>query len=180
MVQHSYANPAVLVIDMQVGLFHGGRIIHAAGQVLDNVRRVLVKAHAASVPVFAVRHTGPQGSPIEAGSANWQFMPELGIDLEGDTVFEKTRPSCFAGTDLLQQLRAKGIQELIICGLKTQYCIDSNCRAASELGFKVILVEDAHSCNDTELLPASTIIAHHNATLNGLFVSLIKTEDLRF
>lgn len=180
MQQLSYANPAVLVIDMQVGLFHGGRIIHAAEQILDKVNLVLTRAHAAHVPVFAVRHTGPAGSPIEAGSANWQFMPKLDIDVQRDTVFEKTRPSCFEGTDLLQQLRTQGIQELIICGLKTQYCIDTNCRAASELGFKVILVEDAHSCNDTDLLPASTIIAHHNASLNGLFVSLIKAEDLRF
>ncbi|MFZ6745380.1 cysteine hydrolase family protein [Undibacterium sp. JH2W] len=180
MEQQSYTNPALLVIDMQVGLFQGGRTVHAAEQVLENVKLVLAKAHAAGVPVFAVRHTGPQGSPIEAGSRNWQIMPALEIDLARDTVFEKTRPSCFEGTDLLQQLRAKGIQELIICGLKTQYCIDTNCRAASELGFKVILVEDAHSCNDTELLPASTIIAHHNTTLQGLFASLVKTEDLHF
>ncbi|MES2040251.1 MAG: cysteine hydrolase family protein [Pseudomonadota bacterium] len=179
MEQQSYKSPALLIIDMQVGLLRGGTI-HAAEQLLTNINSVLAKTHAASVPVFAVRHTGPQGSPIEAGSANWQFMPELNINMERDTVFEKTRPSCFEGTDLLQQLRAKGIQELIITGLKTQYCIDTNCRAASELGFKVILVEDAHSCNDTALLPASTIIAHHNMTLNGLFASLIKTEGLRF
>jgi len=180
MERQTYSNPALLIIDMQVGLFHGGRIIHAAEQLLTNVNVVLAKAHAAGVPVFAVRHTGPAGSPIEAGSANWQLMPELDIDLERDTIFEKTRPSCFAGTDLLQQLRAKGIQELLITGLKTQYCIDCNCRVASELGFKVILVEDAHSCNDTELLSARTIIAHHNMTLSGLFASLVKTEDLRF
>lgn len=180
MAQQSYNKPAVLVIDMQVGLFQGGRTIHAAEQLLENVNLVLTRAHAAGVPVFAVRHTGPQGSPIEAGSANWQIMPILKIDMERDTVFEKTRPSCFEGTALLAQLQAKGIQELIITGLKTQYCVDTNCRAASELGFKVILVEDAHSCNDTELLPADTIIAHHNMTLHGLFASLIKTEDLRF
>ena len=179
MEQQSYASPALLVIDVQVGLLQSGAI-YAAEQLLANINTLLAKAHAASVPVFAVRHTGPQGSPIEAGSVNWQFMPGLKIDMERDTVFEKTRPSCFEGTDLLQQLRAKGIQELIITGLKTQYCIDTNCRAASELGFKVILVEDAHSCNDTALLPASTIIAHHNMTLNGLFASLVKTEGLRF
>lgn len=179
MEQQSYVNPALLVIDMQAGLLQGGTI-HAAEQVLDNINSLLAKAHAAGVPVFAVRHTGPQGSPIEAGSANWQFMPGLTLDMERDTVFEKTRPSCFEGTDFLQKLQAKGIEELIITGLKTQYCIDTNCRAASELGFNVILVEDAHSCNDTALLPASTIIAHHNMTLNGLFARLVKSEELRF
>ena len=43
-----------------------------------------------------------------------------------------------------------------------------------------VLVEDAHTCMDTPLLGARTIIAHHNATLNGPFVRLATTADVTF
>ena len=180
-MSHSqFRQPALLVIDMQVGLFHGPIPVYEAEAVLSKVSLLIQRAHAASVPVFAARHTGPPGSPIEHGSANWQLMPGLPLSAEKDRIFEKTKPSCFQETDLREQLQAAGIRELLICGLKTQFCIDSNCRAAAALGFDVVLIEDAHSCNDTSLLPASSIIAHHNMTLSALFARPMKAAEVLF
>ena len=49
---------ALLVIDMQVGLFHGPERPYDGERVLANINRLIGRAHEAGAPVFAVRHTG--------------------------------------------------------------------------------------------------------------------------
>lgn len=171
---------ALLVVDMQAGLFHGPDRPHDGERVLANINRLICRAHDAGKPVFAVRHTGPAGSPIAPDAPLAALLPELAIDAQRDTVFDKTRPSCFAGTRLAEWLHAAGIGEIVIAGMKTQYCIDTTCRAAGDLGFRPVLVADAHTCMDTPALPAERIIAHHNATLGGPFAALTTTEACAF
>ena len=171
---------ALLIIDMQVGLFHGPDTPHDGERVLGNIHRLIQQARERNVPIHAVRHTGPDGSPIAAGSPFWQLLPELELDDDIDILFNKTRPNAFHGTSLAQHLSSGGVDELLIVGMKTQYCIDSTCRAAADLGFKPLLVADAHTCMDTPVLAASAIIEHHNATLNGAFAKVINTADIQF
>ncbi|MGN4049824.1 cysteine hydrolase family protein [Pseudomonas sp. SM4] len=171
---------ALLIIDMQVGLFHGPEKPHEGERTLANIQQLIKKARLNNVPVFAVRHTGPEGSPIAAGSPFWQLLPELGLDAEIDVLFNKSRPNAFHGTELAQQLTAAQIDDLYIVGMKSQFCIDSTCRAAADLGFKPLLVADAHTCMDTAALSAQAIIDHHNATLGGAFARLINSADVTF
>ena len=176
MFVHPSADSALLVIDMQVGLYHGPERPFDAPRVLSNVTALITRARRDGIPIFAARHTGPVGSPIAAGSAAWQLLPELGLDRERDLVFDKTRPSCFFATDLADRLRAFGIGRLIVVGMKTQYCVDTTVRAASDLGFRVTLVADGHTCMDTPALRAEAIVAHHNDTLRGAFAEVVSTE----
>lgn len=171
---------ALLIVDMQVGLFHGPDSPHEGPRILDTVNRVIGAARQACVPVFVAQHTGPKGSPIEAQSPFWQLLPNLAVDPTLDTLFNKFRPSCFLGTDLADQLRHRGIHHLLVAGLKTQYCIDTTCRVAVELGFEPLLIADAHTCMNTPQLSAAQIIEHHNTTLEGAFVTLINSADVRF
>ncbi|WP_248740833.1 cysteine hydrolase family protein [Pseudomonas sp. MWU12-2029] len=171
---------ALLIIDIQVGLFQGQEKPHDGERMLANIQRLIARARQRQVPIFAVRHTGPQGSPIAAGTAFWQLLPALELDAANATLFDKSRPNAFHGTDLARQLNAAKIEDLYIVGMKTQFCIDSTCRAAADLGFKPLLVADAHTCMDTPALAAPAIIEHHNATLGAAFVRLINTADIAF
>jgi uncharacterized membrane protein len=56
--------------------------------------------------------------------------------------------------------------------MKTEFCVDTTCRAAPEHGFRTVLISDAHTTMDNKYLSASEIIAHHNVTLAGPFVTL--------
>jgi len=171
---------ALLIIDMQVGLFQGQEKPHDGERILANIQHLIARARQRQVPILAVRHTGPQGSPIAAGSAFWQLLPELELDAANATLFEKSRPNAFHGTELAHQLNAMKVEDLYMVGMKTQFCIDSTCRAAADLGFKPLLVADAHTCMDTPALPAQAIIEHHNATLGAAFARLINTADITF
>jgi len=64
--------------------------------------------------------------------------------------------------------------------MQTGYCIDTNCRAAADLGYKVVFAKDAHTTFDTPVLSAAQIIAHHNRTLHGSFVELAAAGDIEF
>ncbi|BEE01317.1 cysteine hydrolase [Aeromonas dhakensis] len=173
----SLAHSALLVIDIQVGLLHGPEAPHAGAETLANINRLSQAASAAGLPVLAVRHTGPAGSPIAAGSPLWHLAPELVVD-DTARVFDKLQPSAFQGTGLDGWLKEDGVQTLIVTGMKTQYCIDTTCRAAADLGYAVVLVSDAHTCMDTPQLAAPQIIAHHNATLAGPFVRLMSSDEV--
>ncbi|WP_043418682.1 cysteine hydrolase family protein [Cupriavidus basilensis] len=171
---------ALLIIDMQVGMFNGPQAPYEGPRVLATINALIAKAREAGAPVFAVRHTGPQGSALEPGSALSQLLPELAIDAVVDTVFDKARPNCFTGTGLAGWLADARVAELVIAGMKTEYCVDTTCRAAAELGFRPVLVADGHTCMDTPVLPAKAIIAHHNRTLSGPFVKLVNAAECRF
>ncbi len=175
---HDAKRTALLIIDMQVGLYDGPEKPFERERVLDTINQLIHRARRAGIPVYAARHTGPTGSPIEAGSPLWQLWPALDVDEAQDTVFNKTHPSCFLGTHLAQQLAAAQINDLVLVGMKTQYCIDTTCRVAAELGFSVVLPEDGHTCMDTPVLSAETIIEHHNATLSGAFVKCVKAAEV--
>lgn len=179
-LKEKHMSAALLIIDMQVGLFHGPEKPHDGERVLANIRQLIAKARQHDVPVFAVRHTGPEGSPIAAGSPFWQLLPALELIVDVDHLFDKSRPNAFHNTDLAQQLTRQNIKDLYLVGMKTQFCIDSTCRAAADLGFKPLLVADAHTCMDTAALPAQAIIDHHNATLGGAFARLINSADVTF
>ena len=170
---------ALLILDMQIGLFHGPDKPWAGEALLDTLNGLLLKARRAGAPIFLARHVGPPGSPIEPASPLTQLVQAL--QLEGDEViFEKNRPNAFTQTGLAERLKACDAEGLVITGMKTQYCIDSTCRAARDLGFDAVLIADGHSCSDTPELKAEMIVAHHNATLAGAFCRVVRAEDWCF
>ncbi|GGP22399.1 isochorismatase family protein [Silvimonas iriomotensis] len=166
------ARAGLLIIDMQVGLVGGPERPYELARLLANINILLARARTTRTPVYAARHTGPAGTPIAAGSPFWQLTAALDFNPSVDRVFDKHRPSCFVGTPLADWLAQDGVTQLVVAGLKTQYCVDTTCRDAAGRGMATILVSDAHSCMDTPQLAARDIIAHHNATLAGPFVQL--------
>ncbi len=171
---------ALLIIDMQNGLYDGPEQPFERERVLSTINQLIQRARNAGAPIFVARHTGPVGSPIAAGNPLWQLWSGLDVDETRDHLFNKTRPSCFLGTNLAQQLTAAQISELVIVGMKTQLCVDTTCRVAAELGFSVVLPEDGHTCMDTPTLKAEAIIEHHNATLAGVFVKRVNAQNIYF
>lgn len=77
------------------------------------------------------------------GRFGGKFLPEL-APADGDIIAsEHLCSSGFAGTDLHEQLQARGVTHLIIVGLVTNSCIEATARSAVDLGYHVTLVTDA-------------------------------------
>jgi nicotinamidase-related amidase len=95
-------------------------------------------------------------------------------------VIEKRHSSAFHNTDFHARLTEAGIGALVVVGIQTEMCVDSTCRAAVALGYRVTLVSDGHTTFDSPVLPAEKIIAHHNRTLGDGFVDLRSASDVDF
>ena len=67
---------------------------------------------------------------------------------EGDIVVRKTRVGPFGTTDLDEQLRARGVDTLIICGVSTSGCVLSAVRDGHDRDYRLVVVSDL--CADSQ------------------------------
>ena len=175
-------NTAVLVIDVQQGLCEGDGAAFQAAQTIDRINQVTATARAAGRPVIFIQHESG-GGYLEHGSADWQLANGLDA-LPTDLRVRKTAADAFHRTTLQDVLQAHGIDELVICGMHTEFCVDTTTRRALALGYPVTLVQDAHTSAGNAALSAPQVIAHHNITLSnigsfGPRVRLVAAAELR-
>ena len=157
---------AMVVIDVQRGLFDPAPRPYQADRVIQRLRSLTGRARAAKVPVFYVQHQRAEG-PLSHGAPGWQLVRELAVE-EGDRLIAKTTPDAFSGTELDQYLKQLGVDHLFLGGYASEYCVDTTVRRAAALGYGVSLIADAHTTHDKAHLSAARIRAHHNATLASI------------
>jgi nicotinamidase-related amidase len=175
-------NTALLVIDVQQGLCEGEHDAFESQQVIARINQVCAKARAAGAVVIFIQHESHSGY-LEFGTAAWQLARGLHVEAT-DLRIRKTTPDSFHRTQLEEVLRRHAVADLVVCGMHTEFCVDTTARRALALGYPVILVEDAHTTQDNEHLSAAQIIRHHNDTLTNISsfgprVRAICTADLR-
>ena len=169
---------ALVVIDVQQGMFRDPLRPYRPDELLKRLRALQDRARAEGVPVFHVQHAGDDGHPLARGTTGFAIHPDV-APKPGEEVVVKDRCDAFLGTGLDARLRASGIGRLVIAGMQTEFCVDTTTRAAFALGYKVALASDAHSTFDSAVLRAPQIVAHHNAVLRD-FAEVIESADIRF
>lgn len=174
---------ALLVIDVQRGLCEGPDAAFASARVIEHINQLSQRARERGVPVVFVQHEGRDGY-LEHGSADWQ-LPDKLVCLESDLRVRKTTPDAFHGTPLAALLQAQGVTALVVCGMHTEFCVDTTTRRAMALGFPVTLVSDAHTTAGNAHLTPQQVIDHHNATLSNISsfgprTIAVATADVRF
>jgi nicotinamidase/pyrazinamidase len=158
-------SPALLVVDVQNDFCPGGALAVPDGQaVIPVLNRLAARVAALGFPVYASRDWHPDGSRhFQANGGRWprhcmagttgaRLHPDLdlppgtlvvtkgtGVDEDGYSAFEGS----IAGRgSLLADLRARGVTELIVGGLATDYCVRASALDARREGFAVTLVSD--------------------------------------
>jgi nicotinamidase-related amidase len=168
---------ALLVIDVQSGVFNREDMTVLAGDaLLATINSLIASARESGSVVVFVRH---QDEWLVPGSGFFELVGGLDVRPDVDLSIVKRHGSAFHDTPLWGDLRQLGVDELIVCGLQTEFCVDSTVRHAVTLGFAVTLVANAHSTFDSDVLTAAQIIAHHNLTL-GSYVTVTDAEAVAF
>ena len=171
----------VLVIDVQQGLCEGADAAFDCPGTIARINVVLRKARAAGAQVVFVQHESQSGY-LEHGSPAWQLA--RGLDAQDtDIKLRKTTPDSFLRTELQSLLQQNGTTGLIVCGMHTEFCVDTTTRRALALGYPVMLVADAHTSSGNPAITPEQVIAHHNATLTNISsfgprVTVISSEML--
>lgn len=157
---------AILVIDVQQGLCEGPDAAHDCPGTIERINVATHRAREAGVPVFFIQHESNAGY-LEHGSREWQLASGLQVNA-GDRKIRKTTPDSFLRTDLHEALQILGVTRLVVCGMHTEFCVDTTTRKALALGYPVVLVSDAHTSAGNAAIGALQVIAHHNATLTNI------------
>lgn len=142
---------ALIIVDMQQSLLEDET--WQPDRILDRVCALDRAARDAGAPVFYVTD-----SRVEPKA---DLHPRLS-PRDSDTRIIKDYCDSFLGTSLQADLETVSARTLVVCGLQTDFCIDTTCRRAASLGYAVDLVKDAHSTFDRDYISAETVIAHHN------------------
>lgn len=171
---------ALLVIDVQCGMFADLKMQpHDGEAVVQRIAGLIAAARVARTPVIFIQHDGGPGDVLARGAPGFALRPEL-APLPGEPVMVKRHCSAFQDTDLGVLLAERTIERIAVCGMQTEYCIDTTCRSAFERGLEVTLIGDAHTTFDSGIIAAEAIIRHHNATLDGGFVTVRQADKVRF
>ncbi len=175
--------PALLIVDVQTAICSGRWAAFDIERVVERIDGLAERARAAAVPAILIQHEEAEG-PMQHGSPGWQLFERLTVQPD-DIRLRKTAPDSFLRTGLHTLLQTLGVDRLVVCGLQSEFCIDSTVRGALAHGYPVTLVADAHSTLDNGVLTAAQISAHHNATLAnmdsfGPRVTLRAAAEIRF
>jgi nicotinamidase-related amidase len=147
---------AVVVIDIQKGIVAMPGAPHPTPTVVANCARLVTAARQAGAqPVLVhvggsrdgadhLRPAADQSMLVStARPADWsELVPELGSH-PSDIVILKRQWGAFYGTDLDLQLRRRKLTTIILCGIATEFGVESTARDAYERGYEQVFAEDA-------------------------------------
>jgi nicotinamidase-related amidase len=162
---------ALVVIDLQKGIAAMPTKPYPAHDVIENAAKLVNTFRINEMPVFLVHVTTTKDTMLNvisdesfsrpsAPSPHWaEFVSEI-APTPKDIIIDKKQWGAFYGTDLELQLRRRKMDTIVLCGIATDYGVESTARFAYEYGFQQIFAEDAMASRSDE---------QHNAAVNFIF-----------
>lgn len=154
---------ALLVMDYQngiVGMVDGDSLIPVARELIRTfrehgghvgyVRVAFTDADIEAMPAsagMAANLTPERRESMHADHPNTQIHAELAPQ-DADIVVRKVRVGAFSTTDLDEQLRARGVDTVVLAGISSGGVVHSTVLDAFDRDYRVIVVEDA--CADPD------------------------------
>lgn len=174
---------ALILIDFQKDYFPGGK--HPMVNALEAAKNAYMLLqcfrehngyhvhiqHISKEPDAAFFIPGDRGTDIHDSVAHF----------EGEPIVYKHTPNAFLNTELFTLLKGQEIERLVVCGMATHLAVEATARGASELGFQVIVAEDACATRDLQYgdttLPADQVQKTSLAALNS-YSKVMKSEAI--
>jgi len=172
---------ALLIVDIQNFYFQGGQVpLVGSVEASLQARRVLEAFRAKKLPIIHVRHIPLKPAGLENDPA-YAIHPNV-VPEADEKIIIKRYANAFRETELLDQLKQNGFQQLVICGMQTQMCVEAAVRAAADFGFKVVVPHEACATRDLKfegkVIPAAQVHAAALAAMNGTYARVVKTDEL--
>ncbi len=180
---------AVICVDFQKNLTveGGGNYYPTASEMMprciENINRFrdagahIIYIYTRMHPSSGLTCAGPSINPELAGRK--VPRPEWGLELDDrlpirpeDDVICKFTYSAFPGTPLVRTLQQRGIENVLVCGIKTNVCCRQTAIDSTSHGFKTYMISDMTCTNNDE------IKAYHLDEINRYFAKVIDSAEV--
>ncbi|SDO50087.1 cysteine hydrolase family protein [Phyllobacterium sp. OV277] len=134
---------ALLVIDVQHAIDDPKWGRRGQPEAEQHIARLLGAWRERRLPIVHIKHdsTDPQ-SPYRPGTEGNEFKSEVAPQV-GEPVVDKRTNNAFIGTDLMDVLDELQVRSLVVTGVLLENSVDATVRMAANLGFEVVVPEDA-------------------------------------
>jgi nicotinamidase-related amidase len=92
-------------------------------------------------PSLRIGAPGPMGRILVRGEPGHDIVPAL-YPVAGEPVIDKPGKGAFYQTELELMLRNRGIENLLVCGVTTEVCVNTTVREANDRGYRCIVLAD--------------------------------------
>src|SRR5215831_3345609 len=92
-------------------------------------------------PSLRIGDSGPMGRILIRGEPGHDIIPEL-YPVTGEVVIDKPGKGAFYATELGEVLRKYGIENLLVCGVTTEVCVNTTVREANDRGYRCVVISD--------------------------------------
>jgi nicotinamidase-related amidase len=173
----SLAQSTLVLIDCQNTYTRGVLELDGVQAALDETATLLERARSAGIPIIHVQHSDGPGSLYdiegESGAIVAQVAPR-----DDEPVVVKQYPNSFVQTDLENELKSVGAENLVIAGFMTHMCVNSTARGGFNLGYAPTVVAAATATRSLpgprgESVPAAAMQAASLAGLADLFAVVV-------
>jgi ureidoacrylate peracid hydrolase len=187
---------ALVIIDMQNAFLepNGPIPVLSALEIVEPINRAARGCRELGVPVIWIRSHHPRNGAdwrhffdhfvrpdrkeaaaahLSADAHGSQFYSEMDVQ-ESDHIVIKNRYSCFVpgASSLERLLRSMGRDTIVLCGTKTNICVESTARDGMMIDLRVVVLQDGTSTlSDQE----------HQASLNVLiqeFADILTVDEV--
>lgn len=146
---------AAVAVDMQRKFTIEGRGSVAAEVAAAN--RIAAMFRAAGLPVVFVRYDGPVEHGTYAGEDGDELFEGL-VEEPSDIRVSKRHMNSFRGTDLAEQVKARGCDGVVVFGTVTQYCVAATYFGAFDCGLVPYLADSACISSRPEVDAAARVL----------------------
>jgi biuret amidohydrolase len=92
-------------------------------------------------PSLRIGAPGPMGRILVRGEPGHDIVQAL-YPVAGEPVIDKPGKGAFYQTELELMLRNRGIENLLVCGVTTEVCVNTTVREANDRGYRCVVLAD--------------------------------------
>ena len=162
---------AFIIIDVQNIVVETG---FKTDSLLEKISYLQNQARSKNIEIIYVQHIENPEAQI---SEDWQ-LSELLNRKPDEKVFQKKYNSILKETGLREYLDKQGIEKLVLCGMQTEYCVDTSVKVAFEYGYQLIIPEGTCTTFDGKDIPAETINKFYEGIWEGRFADVLDYKHI--
>ena len=175
----------LILVDIQNDYFPGGAMelvgISEAGQ---KAAELLAAFRDNNWPTFHIQHLSVRkGATFFLPDTTGAGIHDCVRPHSDEQVIQKFYPNSFRETPLLDELKKSQVEQVVICGAMSHMCIDATTRAAFDLGFKCVVIEDACATRDLEFrgqtIAARQVHGSFMAALGAAYAEVLAVAEFK-